>query len=103
MTTDFPGQQLHDRATRGDALSKDERTQLDEWYARLDAEEGMIYARAAAPQLQSILQAEIDRTLSQLAAVSQSVQTLTAENAAVRSEIATLQALVALKLTAQPA
>jgi hypothetical protein len=40
MNTDAAGQQLHDRATRGEALSTAERAQLDAWYARFDAEEG---------------------------------------------------------------
>jgi hypothetical protein len=39
MISNEVGQQLHDRATRGEPLSEEEQALLDAWYARQDAEE----------------------------------------------------------------
>jgi len=62
MIPDERGQQLHDRATRGQALSPDERAQLDDWYAAQDrmeaAELGLVRTEVIAS-----LQAQIDAVL----------------------------------------
>ncbi len=100
---DTGGQQLHDRATRGEVLSADERTRLEEWYARLDDEEGAARAGAVPPSSITVLQAQIEATVAQLAAVTQHIQALSAENAVVREEISSLQRLLAQKPTLQPA
>jgi hypothetical protein len=101
MSTDTAGQKLHDRATRGETLSAEERAQLDAWYARLDDEEGAVFARAAPPASIITLQAQIATALAQLGTITQYVQALTAENAAVRQEVAALQKLLAQKSTPQ--
>jgi uncharacterized coiled-coil DUF342 family protein len=103
MSTDTAGQRLHDRATRGEALSDDERAQLEQWYARLDQEEAAALAGARRSADITVLRAQIDACLTQLATVTQRVQALTAESAAMRQEIAALQRLLAQKLTTQPA
>jgi hypothetical protein len=66
MSTDTAGQQLHDRATRGESLSAEERAQLNAWYARLDAEEGAVLAAAAPPGSLTVLQAQVAMALAQL-------------------------------------
>src|SRR5262245_11278894 len=103
MSTDTVGQQLHDRATRGEALSAEERAHLDAWYARLDAEEVAALAGAVPPGSIPALHAQIATALAQRGTVTQHVQALTAENAAVRQEIASLQRLLTQKSTPQPA
>jgi hypothetical protein len=103
MSTDTAGQQLHDRATRGESLSAEERAQLDAWYARLDAEEGAVLAGAVPPGSITALQAQIATALAQLGTVTQHIQAVTAENAAVRQEITALRRLLAQKSTPQPA
>ncbi len=70
MSTDTVGQQLHDRATRGEPLSTEERAQLDVWYARLDAEEGAVLAGAVLPGRITALQAQIATALAHLSTVT---------------------------------
>jgi hypothetical protein len=103
MSRDVAAEQLHDRATRGEVLSAKERGQLQEWYARLDREEAEALNRAVPSASLTALHAQIDTALSQLATVTQRIQTLTGENAAIRQEITSLQALLAQKPTPQPA
>ncbi|HYT94653.1 MAG TPA: hypothetical protein VEL76_38410 [Gemmataceae bacterium] len=102
MSTHTPGQELHDRATRGESLSTEERAQLDAWYVQLDHEEGTALAGAAPPGSLTTLRTQIETALGQLATVTQHIQALTAENAAVRQEIAALQRLLAQKPILQP-
>ena len=96
-------QQLHDRATRGEALSATDRTNLDAWYAQLDREKMAANAMARPPANLATLQAQIDGALVQLATVTGRVQTLAAENAIVRQEISSLKLLLAQKTNPQPA
>src|SRR5438270_12131458 len=103
MSTDNPEQQLHDRASRGESLSADERMRLEAWYARLDQEEGALLNRAGPPATLTALQRQIETAVAQLATVTQRVQALTAENTTVRREIASLQLLLAQRSTPQPA
>ena len=39
MVEIFRGQELHSRACRGEQLSKEERSELDSWFAAMDSEE----------------------------------------------------------------
>src|SRR5437868_2833424 len=103
MNTDTVAQRLHDRATRGEALSAAERAQLDEWYAQLDREEGLIAARAVSSASIVALQTQIEDALVQLATLTQRNQALTAENATVRREVEFLQQQLAKRSTPQPA
>lgn len=96
-------QQLHDRATRGEPLSADERARLVDWYARLDQEEAASLNPTAPPASLAVLQAQVKATLAQLATLTEQIQTQTAENAALRREIAALQAQLAQKLAPQSA
>jgi len=103
MSQNITEQQLHDRSTRGEVLSPEERTRLQEWYARLDREEAAQLDKAAPPASLAALQTQIETALGELATVTQRIQTLTSENVAVRREIVSLQTLLARKLTPQPA
>jgi hypothetical protein len=101
MNTHTAGQQLHDRATRGEALSDEERAQLQEWYAQLDREESATLNKNVRPASIAALQAQIETALAQLATVTQRIQALTSENAELGREIASLQSLLVQKLTPQ--
>jgi hypothetical protein len=97
------GQQLHDRATRGEPLGAEEQAQLQEWYARHDQEEMTRLAAAPLPRDLVELQALVQQATAQLVTQAQRIQALTAENAQLRREIAVLQKQLLSKLTAQPA
>lgn len=80
MNTDTSGQQLHDRATRGETLSAEERAQLAEWYARLDREEAAVLARALPAGDLASLAAQIESSVVHLATVTQRIQVLAEKN-----------------------
>ena len=88
------GQKLHDRATRGLPLTEDERRQLDAWYKRLDEEEEAMLSRNAAPLLPLIeeVRASVDKTWSEIAAMTQRISKLRQQNAKLRRENAILEA-----------
>ena len=89
---DASSRHLHDRATRGDTLTKAERTSLAAWYERQDAEEESWLA-ASAPQAEialRLLRNEVEAASAQMLTVTQDIQTLIAENEALRQEIAAL-------------
>ena len=103
MSKDEFAQQLHDKATRGESLSAEEEALLQQWYARQDQEEGAMLTRTAPPESVAALQTQVDAALAQLLTVSQRIQALTAENEAVRRDIAALQRLLSQRSTVQPA
>jgi hypothetical protein len=103
MNADEMAQRLHDKATRSMALSSEEEARLKAWYARQDQEEAAALAGAFPPHTVAALQARLDAAVAQLGIVALRIQTLTAENEAVRREIADLQRRLAQKLTTQPA
>src|SRR5258708_39045778 len=102
MSADQQAQQIHDRATRGEPISAEERSQLDQWYARMDAEEGALLNRGPPHDL-AAQRGQIDAAVAQVRVVTQRIQTLTAENETVRREVAALQRQLAEKSTPQPA
>lgn len=103
MSRDHLGQQLHDRATRGEALSAEEQAQLEEWYAQHDREEAAALGSALSPQRNAQLQGQIDAAMAQLLTVTQRIQTLAAENEAVRQEVSALQQQLTQRTEKQPA
>ena len=103
MSTDHLAKQLHDKATRGIALSTKERAQLEAWYAVQDQAESVLLETATAPQRLATLQTRIDTILTQLQTVTQRMQELTVQNAALRREIALLQHQLAQATTHEPA
>lgn len=89
MVSDELGKRLHDRATRGKALSAQEREQLEAWYATQDRTEmealDLVTAEAVAT-----LQTQVDSVLDQLETAARRIQEISQENAKLRAEIATL-------------
>ena len=96
-------QQLHDRATRGMALSAGEQACLDQWYAQQDQEESTAITQMSPSQTVSELRAQVDTAVAQLSMVTQRIRALAAANEAVRQEIAVLHRRLAQKVDTQPA
>jgi hypothetical protein len=92
--------ELHDRSTRGLALSADEQVELDAWYAALDQTEVIGQPAGAAPPSVEPLQSQVDEALTTLRGVTERIQELAAGNDALRREIAVLQARVTQRQTA---
>ena len=103
MPSDEPGKQLHDKATRGIALSPEEQTRLQEWYTsqdQLELEElkaGLENTRA------TVLQSQIDYLLRQLVIVTNRIQEIVSENEALRRENAQLRRKLTRLFTTQSA
>jgi len=83
--------QLHDKATRGIPLSANEQVELDAWYAEHDRIESHLLGSTGASQPPADLQVRVERALNQLLKTTQYIQKLTAQNNAIRREIAELQ------------
>lgn len=91
MPTETLPEQLHDKATRGIPLSADEQAELDTWYAEQDRAESHLLGVTGVPELPADLQARVEGALNKLLQTTQKIQELTAQNEAVRREIAELQ------------
>ncbi len=103
MVPEDIGQRLHDRATRGEALTAEEQEQLRQWYAAHDQEEMKLLTAAPVPGGLAELQLRVQQVTAQVVLQAQRIQALTTENAQLRQEIAALQRLLATKPAGQPA
>ncbi len=95
MISNQSGQRLHDRATRGEALSDTERARLGEWLAAQDAAEVQLFSRRAEESSLTKLRSEISQVLEQVAAVTRRLQDLSSENDALRRETTALRSRLA--------
>ena len=102
MVSDELGKQLHDRATRGENLSAQERASLERWYATQDRAE-MDALDLATTETVAILQAQVDSVLEQLETAAKRIQELAQENDRLRNEIATLHRRLAQQAAARAA
>ena len=98
MVSDELGKQLHDRATRGETLSAQERASLETWYATQDRAE-MDSLDLTTTETVAILQAQVDSVLGQLETAAKRIQELAQENDRLRGEIATLHRRLAQQAT----
>ena len=99
------GQQLHDRATRGEALPQTEQASLAAWYEHQDAEEAAMLA-ASRPVTEAALRhlrGEVEAASARMLAATQAIQAQVAENEALRQEIAALTQRLAQSASSQPA
>jgi len=103
MIPDEIEQKLHDRATRGETLTAEEQEVLRLWYAHHDQEEMAQLSAAPASSRLADLQFRVQQATAQVVVQAQHIEALTAENAQLRQEIASLQRLLSAKLTGQPA
>jgi hypothetical protein len=77
-------QRLHDRATRGEPLSAEERAILDAWYAQQDAEE------AAQLEQNPSLSERMKNILTRMALLTEEMQAAIAESKQLQEELAAL-------------
>ncbi len=98
MVSNELGKQLHDRATRGDALSPDEKAQLEEWYKTQDRDELAVLGLSATVKKVKSLQTQVDVTLAQLTTITSRIKKITEENEALRREITALSRQLAQRL-----
>jgi capsule polysaccharide export protein KpsE/RkpR len=101
MTPDEIGQRLHDRATRGETLTPEEEERLRRWYADHDQEEMAQLNAAPVPSELTDIQARLQHAAAHVVAQAQRIEAMTAENAQLRQEIASLQSVLSAKLAGQ--
>lgn len=100
MGTEDLAKQLHDRATRGKALSPEEQSVLENWYALQDsAEQGTLVLTTNEKNL-AALHNQVEAMLTQLTIVTKRIQEIAAENEVLKREIALLHRQ--LQATEQP-
>jgi hypothetical protein len=103
MSLDELAQQLHDKATRGLALSAEEQSRLEAWYAEQDRQERAVLGPPGSSQRLATLHTQVETALAQLLTVTQRIQELTVHNETLRREIAVLQRQLPLAATREPA
>jgi hypothetical protein len=95
------GQQLHNKATRGAALSAEERVALDQWYKRLDEEEEA--ALSGSQDAAKALREQVITALAEVREVTERIQEQIGENETLRREIGAMQAELAARASRRPA
>lgn len=97
MVSENTAKQLHDKSTRGQTLSPEEQTRLEEWYAVQDAAESQLLGMSSINGSNTAtLQKQIDAALMQLSTVTTRIQEITAENTELKQEIHVLRNQLAL-------
>ena len=91
MISDDSARKLHDRLSRGEALSVEEQTQLENWYASQDTAERKILGVTASEKTVASLQSQVYAALSQLTIVTKRIQEVSSENETLRNEIGGLR------------
>jgi len=103
MVNDEIGKQLHDRATRGEDLSKEDLILLDAWYEAQDRKEMESLNLAVTDEAKTAkLQKEIDSVLIQVRTVTKRIQEITRENDVLRHEIAKMHHQLTQQVVMQP-
>lgn len=92
--------QLHDRFTRGESLTTNEKQQLEEWYVRQDQLESEILKRDDPDGIAN-LQSQIKTALLQINLASKRIKKATEENEALRREVARLRKRLAQQIIPQ--
>jgi hypothetical protein len=91
---------LHDRATRGEMLSREEQALLDQWYLSEDnAEQGVLDSSAADGATEDV-QVQITAVLERCIMLAQKNQELFQQNDELRRELTQLRQQVARHLQA---
>ena len=102
MISDESAWQLHDKATRGGALSSEERADLDGWYAARDEAEVALFSRTSAEPAVVELRGQVRSTLEQVATLTRTIQQLTSENDALRHDVDALRRQLAARPVSRP-
>ncbi len=95
MISNELGQQLHDRATRGETLSVAEQAQLDVWYDTINRAE-MEELLKTEPDTQA-LRGQIMSVLKRISSVAKQIEQIATENEQIRHQNAALRRQLALK------
>jgi hypothetical protein len=103
MSHDELAQHLHDKATRGLALSAEEQARLEAWYTEQDQQERAVLGPTGSSQRLATLHTRVEPALAQLLTVTQRIQELTVHNETLRREMAVLQRQLPLASTREPA
>ena len=90
-TAEERARELHDKFTRGIALSTPERAELETWYAEQDRAESALLGSSVPGSSRPALQAQVDEAVSHLRTAAERVQELAAQNEALRTEVSALQ------------
>lgn len=102
MISDEKALQLHEKATRGKKLSKEEQAQLQSWYQKQDdTEHKLLHAKANNNTTPSLAN-KIRDALDEIARLTNRIQEISTENEELRRENATLRSQIAVR-TKQPA
>ncbi len=100
--SDEDERRLHDRATRGGELSREEQERLDAWYESQDQAEAELLGVDLEPAPET-LETRIDSTLRQIIEATERIRRVTAENKGLRREIAALRLELAQRHSPQGA
>lgn len=90
MIANEVGQRLHDRATRGEQLSEEERASLESWYAQQDLEEMAALVKTTPTGDGPALRKWVEEAATQIETAIRRTNALLAENEKLRQEIAAL-------------
>lgn len=103
MISEDTAKKLHDKFSRGKALSTKEQKQLEDWYARQDAAESRMFTAPSKEKDASLLQKQVEAALYRLTTVTKHIQDVEIENKSLRREIASLRRRIMQQVRAQPA
>ncbi len=87
---DREGQHLHDRATRGQKLTNEEREQLEAWYSKMDQAETQSL-KLDRESSEDLLSAGIEKTLIKIAEAAEKIRELNRRTHELEQENAALR------------
>jgi hypothetical protein len=103
MISDDSARRLHDRDTRGAALSADEREALEGWISAQDqAEAKLLSPKSVEPSLAD-LRSQVESALEQVDEVTSAIRRLFSENDSLRDENSVLRRRLEARAASQPA
>lgn len=93
---------LHLRKSLGEALTAEEESRLAAWYADQDQAEAAVLGLVPESSELEAIKRQVDTILGRIAATSQSIQSLAAENEILRRENTALRRQLAERPILQP-
>ena len=101
MIPDDVALDLHDRLTRGQSLTEDERAALQRWYAAQDTAETALLGQSVGVETLHRLQEQVEGMLAKIADVSTHIGEIAAENDAIRRENTALRRRLAQRVPSE--